>query len=74
MTRRSRNFPKKVLAPMETLPPPRDPELAVREEYELALKCGTVEAFQLFAVRHPEHRLATEAQKIIQRLRANGTP
>jgi hypothetical protein len=52
-----------------TLPPPRDPELAVREEYELAVAAGTPEALRLFIKRHAGHPLAVEAER---RLRAIG--
>jgi hypothetical protein len=57
-----------------SLPPPRDPELAVREEYELALAQGTLEALELFAVRHAGHELAAEALRKITRLRGNRQP
>ena len=45
------------------LPPPRDPEIAVREELEAARHAGTVAAYDLFIARHPEHRLAEVARR-----------
>ncbi|HEY8268318.1 MAG TPA: hypothetical protein VIG34_06625 [Xanthobacteraceae bacterium] len=53
----------------EPLPLPRDPEIAVREEYDLAKGRGTVEAFELFIARHPNHALATEARRELERLK-----
>src|SRR5688572_9486971 len=46
----------------ENLPLPRDPDIAVREEFELARARGTAEAWQLFIARHANHRLAAEAR------------
>jgi hypothetical protein len=51
----------------ETLPPPRDPELAVREEYELARK--NAEALALFIARHADHPLAVEARRELEQLK-----
>ena len=51
----------------ETLPPPRDPELAVREEYELARK--SAEALALFIARHADHPLAVEARRELEQLK-----
>ena len=55
-----------------TLPPPRDPELAVREEYELARQRGSAEALELFIRRHADHALAAEARKELERMRTEG--
>lgn len=55
-----------------TLPPPRDPEAAVREEYELARARNTQDALELFIRRHADHPLAAEARKILDRLRTKG--
>ena len=52
----------------EPLPRPRDPEIAVREEYDLAKGRGTAEAFELFIARHPNHALAAEARRELERL------
>jgi hypothetical protein len=43
-------------------PPPRDPRLAVEEEYQLALRLGTVQALELFIARHPNDPLAQKAR------------
>lgn len=51
-----------------TSPPPRDPNIAVAEEYEAALKKGTIEALELFIARHPEHPLAEKARAELKRL------
>ena len=50
-----------------TLPPPRDPELAVREEYELSRK--SAEALALFIVRHADHPLAVQARRELEQLK-----
>jgi hypothetical protein len=47
---------------------PRDPEIAVREEFRAAEEAGTVEAYELFVRRHPDHRLAETARKRIREL------
>ncbi len=52
-----------------TLPLPRDPEIAVREEYDLAKGRGTAEAFELFLARHPDHALVAEARREIERIK-----
>lgn len=41
----------------------REPEIAVREEFELALTQGTVEAIDLFIARHPNSALAAAARE-----------
>ena len=50
------------------LPAPRDPEIAVREEYELALARRNAEALELFIQRHAEHPLAVKARSELQRM------
>lgn len=52
----------------EPLPQPRDPETAVREEFEIARARGTAEAWQLFISRHGQHDLAVEARNEIDLL------
>ncbi len=54
----------------EPLPRPRDPEIAVREEYDLAKGRGTAEAFELFIARHPNHALVVEARRELERLKS----
>lgn len=56
----------------EPLPLPRDPEIAVREEYDLAKGRGTAEAFELFIARHPNHTLVAEARRELELLKAKG--
>lgn len=45
------------------LPLPRDPDIAVRQELDIARREGTLAAFDLFIARHPEHRLAETARR-----------
>lgn len=54
------------------LPPPRDPNIAVREEYDLAVAAGTVAALDLFIRRHGDHPLADLAKRERDRLAAEG--
>lgn len=46
--------------------PARDGNIAIREEYDMAAQVNSVEAYQLFIDRHPQHPLAEKAR---QRLR-----
>ena len=55
----------------EPLPPPRDPDIAVKEEFDAARARATIEAWELFLARHGDHRLAAEARKELERLRQN---
>ncbi len=57
-------------APAPAAAPARDPEFAVREEYDEAVRAGTAEAFQLFINRNPGHRLARRAARRIRALEA----
>ena len=43
-------------------PAARDPKLAVDEEYQLALRQGTIQALELFIARHPDDPLAEKAR------------
>lgn len=54
------------------LPPPRDPDVAVREEYDLAVAAGTIAALDLFIRRHGDHPLADLARRERDRLAAEG--
>ncbi|QIB33342.1 hypothetical protein [Ancylobacter pratisalsi] len=60
------------------MPPPAapgpDPERAVREQYDLAVKAGTPAALDLFIARHPGHPLAQKARDLVQRMKADGIP
>jgi hypothetical protein len=48
--------------PSRTMPPARDPQLAVQEEYQLARQRGTAQALELFIARHPDSPLAEKAR------------
>lgn len=48
--------------------PARDPDIAVQEEFDAARRADTVKAWELFIARHPDHRLAKEAQQELLRL------
>jgi hypothetical protein len=56
----------------KTVPPARDPKVAVEEEYELARKRGTADALELFVRRHPDDPLAEKARRELERLRNTG--
>lgn len=45
------------------LPRPVDGDVAVRAELDAARRTGTVEAYDLFLVRHPDHPLAETARR-----------
>ncbi len=45
------------------LPPPRDPDVAVQEELDLARRRGTVAGYDAFLARHGDHRLAETARR-----------
>lgn len=53
---------------VRSVPPARDPSVAVAEEYELARRKDTVEAFELFIARHGDDPLAEKARAEIKRL------
>ncbi len=50
------------------MPPPRDPSIAVAEEYEAARAKGTAEALELFITRHSDDPLAEKARADLKRL------
>jgi hypothetical protein len=52
------------------LPLPRDPDVAVREELELARTKGTIEAMENFVARHDGHPLADEAKRELAAMKA----
>ncbi len=54
--------------PQPTMPLPRDPQLAVEEEFKTAKRQGTREAYDLFIARHPDNPLATEARRLRERI------
>lgn len=49
----------------------RDGNIAIREEFDLAVQVNTTDALQLFILRHPGHPLAEEASERLRKL--NGT-
>ena len=51
-----------------TAPPARNPDIAVGEEYQIALRQGTPQALELFIARHPDHPLAEQARADLKRL------
>jgi hypothetical protein len=51
-----------------SVPPARDPAVAVAEEYELARRKGTAEALELFIARHGDDPLAEKARAELRRL------
>ena len=58
----------------DPLPGPRDPEIAVREEYDAAIAAGTADALSLFIRRHPDHPLADKAQQALNEMLGTGKP
>ncbi|WP_331376360.1 hypothetical protein [Sinorhizobium chiapasense] len=48
---------------------PPDPEVAVRSEFERVKAKNTVEAYERFIRRHPDHALVEEARKALLRLK-----
>lgn len=48
---------------------PPDPDEAVRAEYRRLQARGTVEAYELFIERHPDHPLADDARRALEQLR-----
>lgn len=62
MPRKAHAGPPSAAAPERTVPPARNPEIAVEEEYNIARRRGTAEALELFIARHPEGALAERAR------------
>ena len=52
-----------------SMPPARNPEIAVAEEYEIARRRGTAEAFEMFIVRHPDSALADQARSELRQIK-----
>jgi hypothetical protein len=52
----------------EPLPLPRDPDIAVREEFEAARAQNTVGSWELFVARHGGHPLAVQAKQELEKL------
>lgn len=68
MSRKARADETGKTAPVRTMPPARDPAIAVAEEYEMARRKGTAEAFELFIARHGDDPLAEKARAELKRL------
>lgn len=56
-------------SPERTMPPARNPEIAVAEEYEIARRRGTAEALELFIARHPDSALAERARAELRQMK-----
>jgi hypothetical protein len=55
--------------PERSMPPARNPDVAVAEEYEIARRSGTPEAFELFIARHPDSALADRARSELRQMK-----
>jgi hypothetical protein len=55
-------------AAANTMPPARDPQLAVEEEYQMARRQNTLQALELFIARHPDNPLAAKARADLRSL------
>lgn len=55
-------------ATANTMPPARDPKLAVEEEYQMARRQNTAQALELFIARHPDDSLAARARADLRSL------
>jgi hypothetical protein len=51
----------------------RNPKIAVREEYDLAIKRGTIDSLERFIARHPDSDLARKAAKRIKHIKKVST-
>jgi len=60
---------KSPASPERTMPPARNGEIAVREEYDIARRRGTAEALELFIARHPDSALAERARAELQQIK-----
>lgn len=56
-------------SPERTMPPARNGQIAVEEEYEIARRRGTAAALELFIARHPESALAERARAELRRIK-----
>ncbi len=53
------------------IPPARDGNIAIREEYDAAMAANTVAAFEIFIARHPDHTLANLARDKLAQLQCD---
>ena len=49
--------------------PARDGNIAIREEYDFAVKAGTKKALENFILRHPDHELSVRAALMIEKIK-----
>lgn len=69
MTRKANAGGPSAASPERTMPPARNPDVAVAEEYELARRRGTAAALELFIARHPESELAERARAELRQMK-----
>ena len=48
--------------------PPRDGNIAIQQELDAARRAGTLEAYDLFIARHPQHPLVETAREERERI------
>ena len=53
------------------MPPPRDGEIAIKEQFDYAVESKDIEALKLFINRYPNHDLAQKALEEIKKLTTN---
>lgn len=65
-------FSGKIVQIMSSLPqtaaPARDGNIAIQQEFDTALALNTLDAWELFIQRHPDHPLAVEAKQHLEAL------
>ena len=61
--------PSPPASPERTMPPARNPDVAVEEEYNMARRRGTSEALELFIARHPDSSLAERARADLRQMK-----
>lgn len=49
--------------------PARDGNIAIQEEFDMAIEKNSVAALELFILRHPDHLLAIVAQKHLDQVK-----
>ena len=59
---------------MPTSIPPRDGNVAIQQELDAARRAGTLEAYDLFIARHPDHPLADTARRERREIAARRRP
>ena len=69
MPRKAHGGQPSAASPERTMPPARNPEIAVEEEYNMARRRGTAEALELFIARHPESALAERARAELRQMK-----